>query len=736
MSAVALLFDEGMADPRGCDYREIEVGTGDVWTGDGGVVKTHGWVFAGTNGEQFAVCWNGLIYPAVGVGVKADWRTDARACMQRARRQWRKALPDEYEVSYETCLPLKGCLLLRLGEPKMAEDLWLALQVGAQRDLNAMFHQGGVTNSAAEPVSRLSQGDPYLEWASDWTSDLFDRAVCAHMRADDRLALASARLLTSVWPKFEAEAERRAFKRQQTFASPWDGKYQDYINFLGPLPVLLADQERRARIHSPPLSATEIGKMTNQTERIAAWIDGLDQVAVRQCGQPGGLGPWEEDPMVAGLLKEGQPAIEPLFDCLASDCGNRLTRSVSFGRDFFRDRMLHGVNQPIISILLKLMDASEAEVGFGRRTGISNAVLVAQLRGFWKEFGRLPLAERWYRKLADDNAGQRAWADALANIVRVEQATTGSNNASFAGETLRAKTSPRVTELLLRRCAMVANSAPAYNPFAISDAVSFLLNSEKWEAPTALLQTASQLQTKIMAGYSGTNNLGSADPENSTSIAALAMLGARHGDNKGLENYANWIHAANPNTLEDSALDALEPFWRFPQNPALRAAAKAMFANTNSHWGTLAWCLDGHGGFLRWNEPLASPALIIPEFRALVLLELANHETAGEATVRGGGNVEVKYADGSTINYGARKDTEGLKTGSKFVFRRCDVVVEQLSAIPGFSTNSLVWPQDERDAAVAATIKLLSDSGGRLKIREKPANWSRAFGGPLVELGE
>jgi hypothetical protein len=86
ISASTALFDADMADPRGCDYREIEVSTGNIWSGDGGVVKTHGWVFPGKDGQQFAVCWNGLVYPAISVGVAADWRADAIACMQKAGR--------------------------------------------------------------------------------------------------------------------------------------------------------------------------------------------------------------------------------------------------------------------------------------------------------------------------------------------------------------------------------------------------------------------------------------------------------------------------------------------------------------------------------------------------------------------------------------------------------------------------------------------------------------------------
>ena len=45
VSAVDLLFQQGMADPRGCEYREIEAVVGNVWNGDGGVQKVHGWVF-------------------------------------------------------------------------------------------------------------------------------------------------------------------------------------------------------------------------------------------------------------------------------------------------------------------------------------------------------------------------------------------------------------------------------------------------------------------------------------------------------------------------------------------------------------------------------------------------------------------------------------------------------------------------------------------------------------------
>jgi hypothetical protein len=745
VSATALLFEQGMAVPRGCDYRGIEVGTGDAWQGDGGVVKTRGWLLPGGGEQKFAVCWNGLVYPVVSVGEAADWRSDARAAMKNAGRQWRSALPETYEVSYETARPIKGCLILRLGDVKLAEEFWLAIQAGAQRDLKAMDERSGVTNSSYEATAKLDEADPYLNWASDWTWDSFDRAVCAHMRGDDRLALVSARLLASVQPKIEAAAARRGFERQPTLSSPSDGKYQDYLNFLGPLSVLLADQERRAQSRKPIQPLATITNLTSQQERIAALIENLDQVAVRQWGQPGGLGPWETDPVVAALLNEGQPAIEPLLKCLEGDDANRLTRSVSFGRDFFRGRTFHPVSQPVVSMLLKLMNASDAAVGFDRSAmyygNVSNAVLASQFRSYWKTFGQISLPERWYRKLADDKAGDSAWKDALGNIVRSEPTQGNTNKTQLAGEVLRPKISPSVTELLLRRAETMEKSErvynsryiPACNPFAVGEATSFLLNVEKWEAPPSLIAIARDLQSKVMIGYAGTQNYGSADNQNAASIAALALLRARHGDTNSLDDFAAWIEKTRPEVLEESKLDALEPFWRFPDYPALRSAAQAMFADTNSPWANPAWILDARGDF-RWGKPLASPVLIIPEVRAIVLNELTNKSPGGEAVNHGGGSLEVKYASGSTTYFSARKDTEGLDVGAKFTFRRCDVVAEQLSGIPDFPKISLLWPEGKRDEAVAATIELLTTSGNRLHAKERPLHWSSAFDPPLIEL--
>ena len=142
LTATTRLFQQGLADPRKCDYRTISVGTGSCWSGDAGVVECHGWVLppADKAAQQFAVCWNGLVYPVVAVGEKADFKADIRALVKadddapaaRAKDdpdfpfvRFGAGCPSEgASVSERAMLPLKVCMLLRLGEGELAARFW------------------------------------------------------------------------------------------------------------------------------------------------------------------------------------------------------------------------------------------------------------------------------------------------------------------------------------------------------------------------------------------------------------------------------------------------------------------------------------------------------------------------------------------------------------------------------------------------------------------------------------
>ena len=80
-SAVNILFQTGMADPRGCDYREIEVMVGNLGLASGITNTTHGWLLPAASGARtnYAIGWNGLIYPVISVGNPANAEDDARS---------------------------------------------------------------------------------------------------------------------------------------------------------------------------------------------------------------------------------------------------------------------------------------------------------------------------------------------------------------------------------------------------------------------------------------------------------------------------------------------------------------------------------------------------------------------------------------------------------------------------------------------------------------------------------
>ncbi|MEO7719988.1 MAG: hypothetical protein ABIY70_27595, partial [Capsulimonas sp.] len=338
ISATRTLFEQGLADPRGGEYREISVAVGSPWSGDAGVMKTHAWVLPSNDGaaQKFAVCWNGLTYPIVSMGKKADLRKDIlgvisteEAAQARQRKQspktpyvhWtRNASSDAQTITAATFTPIKACLLLRLGETDLARRYWNAWDAGVGPNV----------------VSGLPEkADPYLMLASDWSWSLFDRALTAHMRGDDELSTISARLLTAAAPQIEIEAARRGYVLTDT-SSYFPPVKSAYLLFLEPLPRLLADGERRLREgkNAAP-SLDEIEKIPNKKSRIAALIENLDQITARQWGQPGGVS-LSGDPIGRALVAKGDDAVQPLIDTLAGD--KRLTRSVGFGRDFHRSR--------------------------------------------------------------------------------------------------------------------------------------------------------------------------------------------------------------------------------------------------------------------------------------------------------------------------------------------------------------------------------------------------------------
>ncbi len=134
-SAVNVLFQAGIADPRGCDYREIEVVVGNSWMASGTTNKTHGWLLPAANGARtnYAIGWNGLVYPLISVGGPANAEDDARALI---RAMSPPAIPnkvifdvgvqtyidEDYSLSVRWLTPAKAAMIFRFAPPGLAEE--------------------------------------------------------------------------------------------------------------------------------------------------------------------------------------------------------------------------------------------------------------------------------------------------------------------------------------------------------------------------------------------------------------------------------------------------------------------------------------------------------------------------------------------------------------------------------------------------------------------------------------
>ena len=310
-----------------------------------------------------------------------------------------RAIPERMSIAQDSILPIKVCLLLRLGENDSAAKVWTACNVSVK-------NSGG----------RQSDKDPYLMLAGDWSWSLFDRMICAHMRGDVPLALVTARKLTKIQPNIEAEAAQRGFAHPQSYGNGMQKpKEQPYLPFLNQLPQLLADLERRAN-EPKEKSVVEIG-LTNfpgQSDRIAVLIEDLDLVKARQMGQPGWVAP-QEDPIVQALIKEGDAAVEPLLDCWEND--KRLTCSVGFGRDFFRDRHV-----------LPVANAAKAAVQEILRAQFQ---IAEDARAYWRQNKGVKLEDRWYATLENNQAGVGQWLQAARDIMQPDDESGVAGPADF-----------------------------------------------------------------------------------------------------------------------------------------------------------------------------------------------------------------------------------------------------------------------------------------------------------------
>ena len=412
VGATASLFEQGVADPRGCEYRQVEIGNGLIIQARGFVLPER----ADAPG-RFAVCWDGLVYPAVTVGDPADLDRDVNDLAVNLKRtreagesnrfgrgvSW--GFPRERQSYYSTAgvddhSPIKLCLLLRLGRADLAE---------------ALFASGTTWTPGPRARDLTDYKISYLTLAVDWAGTAFGKLIGAHARGDDVIALDAARRLARFRDLASARADAMGFIQVDGLNRIGGGPAPRF-DFLTQLDDLLRDQERRAKL--PPRGPIP-RKGGDPSARIAALIRDLDQIDEQQMMSPGAAHPGRS-PLVRDLVDEGDPAVAPLLDVLESD--DRLTRSVSNGRGSSIKRFVHPVHEAAFDALTRILKTGEFAnrrfYGWKTADPAARKALADSIRRFWEKTRSVPLVERWYRTLLDDSAGPPRWLEAAGGSWR------------------------------------------------------------------------------------------------------------------------------------------------------------------------------------------------------------------------------------------------------------------------------------------------------------------------------
>jgi hypothetical protein len=738
-SAVKTLFETGMADPRGCDYREIEVVVGNSWTASGTTNKTHGWLLPAASGARtnYAIGWNGLIYPVISVNNPANADGDARALIHAMSPP---AIPnkvifdvgvqsfsdEEYSLNIRWLTPAKATMIFRFASPELV----------------------------GECAQLFPQKDPFLALSTDFLWTTFDRAIWAHIRGDDDLAYFTALALTQAQKTCEDEAKARGISVQQL---PQFGVRQNestsnvgsYFPFLDSLPLLLKDQERRHQRKTPLRDPAII---TNKTERIAALIDQLENVSARQVALLAVDYNLTENPKVQALINEGWDAIEPLLQCYEHD--DRLTRMVPVshgGGGFGGGRFGSFYDRPIIAVRSAAYAALEAILETPqfapdtsrnytpeeKETLFKNSV--SGIRNYWNKYQGLSRDDRLYAILKDDH-GQ--WLEAASIITQpankpimpfVSWSPTPwvsplnlNDTTPMRGESLRSKANPSVTDLLIERIHnAVSTSRSEENAGHLNDACDLALCLARWDSKAALpeFQVLSALAFQVLTptnyrSYVSHMYLAGQLPE-------LVMFRENIGDTNALREYAFWLQSIDPGHFSWQIDGMVSPLKRSPDSPAWKATWELLFDDEQSAWFNYL-CKQSTPDPKSYSSPtinigeyFGTPFINKGPFRKFVIRLLHDKSACGKIVGEAAHGYWLDQRLSTMRHYGYTTDSpkDGSEINGK-EFRTCDLYAWLLSnRIEGAPAFQLYWPESKRDEALLAIEKMLESNNGSFKTR-------------------
>ncbi len=655
-----LLFDAGLADPRGGEYREVEIFNRH---NEKNTMQTHAWVFPG----DFAVSWDGLVYRVKASGARANLDQDIRAIV--AANPWGGRMPIVFRRDPEpatavfwsdlrrnqTLVPASIALLARLGRTDLAAQLW---QSGPHEDEEGLWLAAAATAWFATAYSRLV--GMFGTANDDEAADIAESILLWRSRVPE-----SWRVRNNGVPK----------------------RIPD-ISFLDHVPDLLRDSQRRLRgpkretvdllaVGQDKTGSAEFLKRP-QAARIAYLIERLENVRGEKMMWPGPL-MYSGDPVFDLLKKEGDAAVEGLLAAYEND--QRLTRTFDYSRPWSIEYTPVPVHQVIEILLGDILGTARVQ-----------SSTPAELRAWWQQRKSTSRSERSFELLADDRASPAQWleaADYLTTRSDLQWSEGGKmsppgacdpkkNAPDVNGRELRTRQNPSVMELLAKRTASLAQSG--------SDvACSMAVKAALWDLSAAL----PVLQQAAASKSCRANHLFA------TARLAVGIPGAAAEWAMELPGYPGFPPLRT---------DQLSPLWMFPDDPALLQTAERLFAQPDSPWSPAMKYTDVH-----------SPLLAIPVYRKAVFSALGDSRVVGKAgrTAEGWLSFQVT-SGGSGGSFGPSDDPRQAPPGQDRPIRVMDLVAWELSGLDGAPEFGLDWPDRDKDAAISAIAEFLRMHEGEI----------------------
>ena len=557
----------------------------------------------------------------------------------------------------------------------------------------------GEAKSAEEVYKKDHQSSNiFLDVTRDLLAIKFLAAVESHLNGADKETLDKVTELQKLRPLYEAKAAegmtQDEIKMRTEYAFPPVTKESRLYSFLGPIDAMSKDASRRLS-QSKKLPDPE--KIKNQADRIAARIFLLDQVDAKQWGQPGGVN-LVGDPRVKALVDEGEAAMEPLLKAMAED--NRLTRSVSFGRDFFPQRHVISVAEAARAAIQSLLSVT---LSADTRAGEVDAY-----RSYWLKTKGLSMEERWMKELEDESAGMLRWMDAARSLfmrtnstkegqwVRTVPAAPGEPEPKLKAEVLRKKVNPSLSELLARRSRRFI-TGEGKGVFDYQNSLHFSLYLYQWdpEAALPLLQTAVRATILESRRRSGQGYVDIVGPPLAQAVAARYKL----GDKAAFDEWFDWIKTIEPIAGNDRGR-SLYPLYALRNEPSVQKATDELFAGKDSKWNLRN---------LAKTDPYAIRHFAFTFFIGTqsvreALIDILSDETEIATVSLNGSQMTIKFGNsslGSSVSEEQRsKETHMPMIVGEQPVRVCDYVAYLIESLKGAPRVALYWPKEYRNEAL------------------------------------